>query len=527
MIFPGEMPGLYVLRFITNPSAYDMRGGIRVAPFEDQDLEQQVIESLRILEEFRVHDYDDLAPISAPFHPRLKLEKQGREAWSTFWLGVLSQFSQTRSQTDHEQLLIRFALEELSHRLLGLTDIVLKASPLAFLSSNPQWLREIVTEYNQILDRPTKAYLIWPLQLGRGSQLIIPPSFLEHNIVFQGALLPEPPGPQSVDVDRLIRTVVERQLSSVIRDDLREAYLYVPLPDDCPDFEAVFSDLRAKLFAMLCALRLASSGDIGASQSCFLVDPVELLYNETHVSGDIPSPLRAQHLTTPWPQPSEKNIHDVVAEANTIYKRMSYITGLMADLERVPVSWASQTKGLSYTIDNPYSVNLTAETWLGSALQFLEYTYTRTDLEGIIHCWTILEALFILAEEPSHDKKNRYKSTMGKVAIRALVIASFKDPQDQQDFYNKVRMIGDTRNMLAHGKDTSRRQLVSSTLQGFRDTVRYCLWNVINWMAQADNEASASCQHSMITYLDDHRDTVLMKSQDDYYQAYKNFRERL
>ena len=199
------------------------------------------------------------------------------------------------------------------------------------------------------------------------------------------------------------------------------------------------------------------------------------------------------------------------------------IKGLREDINRISIAWSSWADTLRVTVRAPFAVNQTVETWLGFALQLLEYTYTRSDLEGIIHCWAIMEALFVFADETtSTDRKLKYHSTIEKVAIRATVLDALKDQQSQQDFYNKVRVLGDTRNMVAHGKEMSQRKILLSTLSDFRDTVRRSLINVVNWVANENNDTSPSCRRAMLNSLDMLRQQVLIKSQDKYYTDYKS-----
>jgi hypothetical protein len=173
-------------------------------------------------------------------------------------------------------------------------------------------------------------------------------------------------------------------------------------------------------------------------------------------------------------------------------------------------------------VKSPFTVNVSVETWLGFALQFLEYTYTRTDLEGIIHCWAILEALFTHPNETtSIDQRNHYRGTSEKIAIRALILEAPKDTRSQQNFYNKVRQVADTRNLLAHGKTRGTRKVLPPQLGEVRDTVRRCLLNVIQWVANNGNEASESCHGNMLQHLDAQRSAVLKKRQEQYLSDYK------
>ena len=491
-----------------------------------QALIVRVSNFLHILEEFHSNDYDDRAPIGAPWLPRKQLEDQGQQVWESYWTGVLNQFLINHAHDALEpefRVLTQHVIEALSHNLFGLTDHVLRYSPSNLLYFHRDRLEKIFDEYTEIVNRPITGYVIWPLQLGRGTPLNFERVSLGDGIFFQGATLPNPVGPPFVDVNKLINLAMQKPYLSLIRDYPREAYLYVRVSDENTDLESALQQTRINLFLMLCALRLSCGGDIAASQACFLVDPVEILHGETQVSGDIPAPLLAHRLGTPWPKCEGQNFHKVLGSTIQIYTVLTGIKGLREDINRISIAWSSWADTLRVTVRAPFAVNQTVETWLGFALQLLEYTYTRSDLEGIIHCWAIMEALFVFADETtSTDRKLKYHSTIEKVAIRATVLDALKDQQSQQDFYNKVRVLGDTRNMVAHGKEMSQRKILLSTLSDFRDMVRRSLINVVNWVANENNDTSPSCHRAMLNSLDMLRQQVLIKSQDKYYTDYKS-----
>lgn len=495
-----------------------------------RDLSRQVKDVLLDLEAFWKNNYDDRAPIGAPLGPRLRLDGHAKEAWVTYWTGVLAQF-EAKWNTEYIvntelSKMLPFVLESASVKLTGTVEIVVGTSPLNILEHHPNLLEQILNEYVSLLDKPVTGYLVWPLQLGRGgNHLEFSPFQCENTMFFQGATLPEKAKSRSRDIEDLMNIAQQRQFPSLIRSYPSEAYLYLALADECT--EAVIKESRANLYAFLCSLRLSSSGDIAATQSCLLFDPVELLHGCVQVSGDVPSPLPGGRVPSPWPQ--GMSVQEAVGRANEIYRLLSSIDGLTEDLNNISVSWSSRNEGMSVTIRDPYPVNLVVKTWLGFALQLLEYTYTRTDLEGIVHCWAILEALFVLPNERSkQDTKNAYKhGTADKVAIRFLVLETPKGQQEQQEFYNEIRTIADARNTLAHGKEKSERRITMSILVDFRDVVRTSLLSVICWVGTRGQGASYESQRALLKYLDEQRKDRLEKDQEEYYDVYENLTKGL
>lgn len=484
-------------------------------------LAKKVFDFLRTLEEFHTSAYDDNAPIGAPWGPRLRLEQQGQQVWHSYWSGVISQFLSNpppEIEIEVEVLcLTQYILQRVSDTKFGLTAHILAHAPSHLLELHRDALEDILEDYNEVVNQPATGYVIWPLQLGRGYPFTFEPVSLADDIVFQGAILPNATSLQSVDVANLMNRARGTPFPSGIRDYPCEAYLYVRLPEEPPNRESTLQRIRVNLFLMLCALRLFCGGDVAATQSCFLIVPIEFLTNEIRVSGDIPAPLPV-HRVAPWPTCESQQFHTILNGAIEIYTTLTNIHGLREDLHKLPIAWSSRIDMIEITVMDSFAINHTIETWLGFALQLLEYTYTRSALEEIIHCWAIMEALFVLPDET--PSKPRYRSTIEKVAIRAMVLHAPKDEQSQQALYNAVRAMGETRNMVAHGKETSQRKILVPTIGEFRDMVRRCLVNVINWIANGANNVSPACHRELLNSLDARRSRVLIKTQEQYFKDY-------
>jgi hypothetical protein len=485
------------------------------------DLAKKVFNFLQTLEEFHASAYDDNSPIGAPWGSRVWLEQQGQQVWHRYWSGVLNQFLISRPPENEIEVevlyLTQYLLQRLCNSKFGLTARVVAHTPSHLLQLHRGALESILEDYNEMVNRPATGYVIWPLQLGRGYPLTFEPVSLSDDIVFQGAILPNATSPQSIDVDNLMKLARGMSFPSGIRDYPSEAYLYVRLPEEPPNRESTLQRIRVNLFVMLCALRLSCGGDIAATQSCFLIDPIEFLTDEILVSGDIPAPLPG-HRVAPWPPGDSQQFHTILDAAIEIYTTLTKIHGLREDLHKLPIAWSSRIDMIEITIMDSFAIDQSIETWLGFALQLLEYTYTRSALEEIIHCWAIMEALFVLPEETPSEP--RYRSTMEKVAIRAMVLDAPKDEQAQQALYNAVRAMGDTRNMVAHGQETSQRKILVPTIGEFRDTVRRCLMNVTTWVAKGANDVSPACHQVLLNSLDARRSQVLIKTQNQYFKDY-------
>lgn len=141
-------------------------------------------------------------------------------------------------------------------------DAIFRNSPVDILKNSPEFIERVLDEYTYLLEKPVSRYLVWPLQIG-GTRINFSSISFDNALCFEGIAPLQEDDDDAENIGRLFEVLQQKRFSSMVTDYPPDAYLHVRL-QVCTDEGDRKS--RAKLFAAFCSMRLASRGDIAATQ---------------------------------------------------------------------------------------------------------------------------------------------------------------------------------------------------------------------------------------------------------------------
>jgi hypothetical protein len=438
-------------------------------------------------------------------YPQFDLHNQLERVWRERWISRLVELS--KNDCNITQELVDFIAWALYVTELPPIPIV---PTLERILPNPQqyidW-ESAENLYSQHKSEPNMTYQMWPLTAG-GWVLEGEPFCLGDEVWFV-------PGRVSKIVpSRVVPQVVQYLPGHIARlypDFLPQpnfaigAWLIALVPITLVDrnSEAVWTmgdEYCNRMFLSLLALKLAAEGNVSSPYGIFVDDPL-YFSKPPVVYMDPPSDAgsAARHLHR-WPP---GDIDAALGEADYVYRLLRKLPGIFQ--MRTP-NITMEVQGISLIRRNPTPDTMIPISFLDFALQLFDLTYARDLHEIVIYSWAILEGLLLTDNDRTESAHN--------VAVRmvALMVPG-GNVAEQEDAYNRTRLLATARNALAHGRAKSPRSITPREVWEYHAWVRQAILQVLKWVANNTVQ-----QDRLIDYL---TRVPLRKSPKDFKRDWK------